>query len=228
MNAAPDNDGSKATEREGAIRSVGERLQQAREQHKLLIEEVAEKLHIDMEIVEALERDDDANLPAPIFVQGYLKNYARLVGLPPELLIKEYIAQGRNEPPPLSSVTTVSQKLPGARFPTFRLFRNILLLALAGLLVWMAYPYAESIIRQRATVPDEVEPGRLELPLSPRSERIRPYYEYTSRSGFTGIWRLSYRLAMNVNPAGSNQANLAAKFVQKERLASPSDSPSRA
>jgi cytoskeleton protein RodZ len=41
-------------------------------------------------MVEALEQDRYQDLPGPVFVAGYLRNYARLVGLDPEPLISAY------------------------------------------------------------------------------------------------------------------------------------------
>jgi cytoskeleton protein RodZ len=41
-------------------------------------------------MIEALESDDFANLPEPVFTQGYLRNYARLLGLPENEVLDAY------------------------------------------------------------------------------------------------------------------------------------------
>ena len=75
-------------------------LRTARLQHNLQIEQVAKELHLDARIVTAMENDDQTALPEPIFVQGYLRSYARLVGLPADEIISRYDTHGRPSPPP--------------------------------------------------------------------------------------------------------------------------------
>ena len=74
--------------------SIGQRLSRAREARKLGIEKVADALHLDVRTVKALERDDHAALPSPIFVKGYLRGYAALVGLPAEELVPHPVDLG--------------------------------------------------------------------------------------------------------------------------------------
>ena len=74
MSAAQDDDGS-------GNMSIGERLSAAREERMLTAETVADELKLDVSIVKALEQDDKTALPAAIYVQGYLRRYARLMGL---------------------------------------------------------------------------------------------------------------------------------------------------
>lgn len=56
----------------------------------LELEWVAGQLHVKPRIVEALEADDFAQLPSPVFYRGYLRNYAKLVGEPEEEILREY------------------------------------------------------------------------------------------------------------------------------------------
>jgi cytoskeletal protein RodZ len=142
--------------------SIGTRLALAREARKLTIERVADNLHLDVRIVEALERDDLAALPSPIFVKGYLRGYAGLVGLPAEELVSEYTALA-GEPPPLT-VVRVKEKIPFFQLPSARVLRKIILLLLAAILVWLAYPLVDQLIDRHGLPVDETQPGRLELP----------------------------------------------------------------
>lgn len=80
----------------------GDRLRTAREQRGLSVREAAKRLRLDPSVIDALEADNFAALPAPIFVKGYLNAYARLLGLPPEECIAEYTAAVDGAvPPPL-------------------------------------------------------------------------------------------------------------------------------
>ena len=68
----------------------GKRLQAAREAKKLDIATVAKELHLSRAVVHALEAEDFDKLPARVFVRGYYRNYARLVGVSEETINREF------------------------------------------------------------------------------------------------------------------------------------------
>ena|SRR3990167_3781571 len=51
---------------------------------------VAEKLHLRARLIELLENDDYANMPEPVFIKGYLRAYAKLVGMKYEPLLSSF------------------------------------------------------------------------------------------------------------------------------------------
>lgn len=77
--------------------SVGQRLRAAREARNLPRAEVAAALHLGESIIEALEQDARDRLPGPVFVQGYLRKYARLLDMSEEPILEAY---GRHHPLP--------------------------------------------------------------------------------------------------------------------------------
>lgn len=62
----------------------GRYLLQARQNKKLRIEDVAFELRLIPSQVTALEEDDYSRMPEVTYVRGYLRNYARLLGLSPD------------------------------------------------------------------------------------------------------------------------------------------------
>ncbi|MTW20620.1 RodZ domain-containing protein [Allochromatium palmeri] len=70
----------------------GRRLRALRESRKLDIDRVAAQLHLQRHVVEAIEGDQYERLPAPVFVVGYIKNYARLLGADPTPIVAAYRA----------------------------------------------------------------------------------------------------------------------------------------
>lgn len=68
----------------------GRRLRQAREAEHLTLADVAAQLHLDVRMVSALEEDDYEQMPAPAYVTGYLRNYARLLRLPEDEILEAY------------------------------------------------------------------------------------------------------------------------------------------
>jgi cytoskeletal protein RodZ len=161
MNVSPDSD--EQPDRESASHSsIGKRLRTAREQRQLGIDRIAAELHLDPEVIEALENDDSKALPAPIFVQGYLRGYARLLELPADDIVRHYTEQSA-EPPPLS-VIRVGRNPRFRRLPSVRLVRNVILLLLVLILAWFAWPYAERFIEGRGQGAAEETPDFLALP----------------------------------------------------------------
>jgi cytoskeleton protein RodZ len=83
--------------------SPGRRLRQARQSRGLQVEQIANQLHLVTRHITALERDDYQALPGPVFISGYMRNYARLLGLDPEPLIEAYRAAAPETRPQLST-----------------------------------------------------------------------------------------------------------------------------
>lgn len=67
--------------------SFGRALAAAREARGLSQSDVAAQLRLHVRQVQALEAEDLALLPEGAFVRGYVRNYAKLVELPPEPLL---------------------------------------------------------------------------------------------------------------------------------------------
>lgn len=88
---------------------IGARLRSARERSRLTILQAAERLHVDPDILEALEADNFAALGAPVYVKGHLRHYAELVGEPVEALFDIY-SQGARVPAP--DLTRVPKPVP--------------------------------------------------------------------------------------------------------------------
>lgn len=68
----------------------GERLRRAREEQGLSQDEVSKHLRLSLSYLRALEEDDYERLPEPTFIKGYLRNYARFLGLPAEELARRF------------------------------------------------------------------------------------------------------------------------------------------
>ena len=63
--------------------TAGARLGRARVRAALTVEPVAAKLRLDRSTIAALEADDHRSIGAAVFVRGFLRRYASLVGEPP-------------------------------------------------------------------------------------------------------------------------------------------------
>ena len=68
----------------------GERLRAARLSMGYDLAKIAGELHLTTNVVEALEADDFRDVGARVFVRGYLRNYARVVGMPVESVLRQF------------------------------------------------------------------------------------------------------------------------------------------
>ena len=90
------------TEPQKDQRTSGVVLREARESAGLSIEQVAEKLHLLQSMVSSLEKDCYDRIRGETFVRGYMRNYARLLGISDDEVVKRYNANrasaGKTEP----------------------------------------------------------------------------------------------------------------------------------
>src|SRR3954471_24797323 len=75
--------------------TVGTFLRQLRESKSLSVEEISRATRVPASSVERIEADQFDELPGEVFVRGFLKSYARAVGLAPEEVLARYTASRR-------------------------------------------------------------------------------------------------------------------------------------
>jgi len=92
------------------MHTVGEKLKRARLEKGVSFEEVYRITRIHPQVLEALEQDQaDARLDI-IYIKGFLKSYARFLGLDAEALVQEYISGHKIKPAPLQSKPAPEKK----------------------------------------------------------------------------------------------------------------------
>jgi cytoskeletal protein RodZ len=86
--------------------SLGAWLRQQREARGVSLRDIADASKISLRYLEALERDRFDILPAPVFAKGFLREYARVVGLDPDEAVNLYLLALSSQPsePPESGV----------------------------------------------------------------------------------------------------------------------------
>jgi cytoskeleton protein RodZ len=118
--------------------AIGETLRAARESAGMGAAQAAERLHVDVEIIEALESGRFAALGAPVFVRGHLRRYAELLGVPDAPLQARYASmQEASTPPDLTQIPhRPAPQAPGpaARWPLI----IAAIVVVLGAVVWWA------------------------------------------------------------------------------------------
>ncbi|TXH02056.1 MAG: hypothetical protein E6P95_00685 [Candidatus Moraniibacteriota bacterium] len=87
--------------------TLGEKLLKLRSQYRMSLLEISKATRIQVKYLEALESGDHRELPAEVYVRGFLRSYARYLGLADDAFIKLYDQEkhirthlGREEPAP--------------------------------------------------------------------------------------------------------------------------------
>lgn len=128
-------------------RAPGAILRQAREAKSLSIAAIATQLNLDMRTVEALEQGEQDRLPAPIFVRGYLRGYARLVGVSEDEVLDAYRRLApQPEPAPRSIGMRSAPLRPAYRGPLIP-WRGLLVTALLVAAVAVAVSYGPQLLK---------------------------------------------------------------------------------
>lgn len=72
------------------LASFGEELRREREIRGISLKEIADATKISKRFLEAIERNDHKTLPAPVFTRGFVREYARYLGLNSEEIVNRY------------------------------------------------------------------------------------------------------------------------------------------
>lgn len=124
--------------------SFGEWLRRQREMREINLRDIADRTKISLRYLEAMEADRFDLLPAPIFAKGFLREYARYVGLSADEVVNHYLAVHQPEevdqPGDATLVAMERKRRKKGRSWTWGLFlllAGLLLLALVWLVSWL-------------------------------------------------------------------------------------------
>jgi cytoskeletal protein RodZ len=132
--------------------TVGQYLREQREARQMSVEEIARATRVPMPSVERIESDQFDELPGEVFARGFLKSYARAVGLAPEEVLARYTASRRVAwvtPLPLSSPTKPAR---GRRFGVAIAFVLLLILFTLALSIVLR-PRGDDMPQELSSVP---------------------------------------------------------------------------
>jgi len=99
------------------MESIGHFLRTERELRQLSLEELAQTTRIPLRSLQLLEEDRLDGLPGDVFVRGFVKSYAKAVGLPFEEALRRYEESSRpSRNPALAALPSMAQPDRGRRF----------------------------------------------------------------------------------------------------------------
>jgi cytoskeleton protein RodZ len=112
--------------------SPGKLLQQERERQAITLEDAAIALHLRPAVVSGLERDHYVEIPVAAYRRGYLRTYAKYLGMDDKPILDAYRAL-HGDPDTEREVKPVSVSRPPSRLGGL-LFKLVTLLVIAGLI----------------------------------------------------------------------------------------------
>jgi cytoskeletal protein RodZ len=115
----------------------GKMLKQARKARGMEKEEIAKQLHLTVATITAIEEDNYRNMAAPVYAKGYLKQYAKFLDAPSDLILEAFDKNVKvkskvlEEMPSYAKKKKMTAKHPVIRFFTYGII--ILLFILVGM-----------------------------------------------------------------------------------------------
>ncbi|MGH1396389.1 MAG: RodZ domain-containing protein [Trichormus sp.] len=100
------------------LQEISRYLRQAREEKSIRIEEVAAKTHIRLSFLKALDAAYFEDLPEPVYVQGFIRRYADILGLDGTAIANSFTV---NASPPKSQIDAKHEQANADKKPKIRI-----------------------------------------------------------------------------------------------------------
>jgi cytoskeletal protein RodZ len=132
--------------------ALGERFRAAREARGLTLSDVAENIRIRSVYLAAIEDENWSAIGAPVYIRGFLRTYARFLGLEPEEVVAEFNSQASAPPPPVPTAPGAPPKtsyLADEEPPARALSPLIWIASLVAVVLIAVVVYNEATLRAR-------------------------------------------------------------------------------
>jgi transcriptional regulator with XRE-family HTH domain len=131
--------------------ALGEEFRSAREARGLTLSDVAEQIHIRSVYLNAIENEDWKSIGAPVYVRGFIRTYARFLGLDGEDAIARFNAAAPQERPAASTALADFEDENERSGPSlWVLLGGLVAVLLVGFVIYEYWQYAKGGVR---TVP---------------------------------------------------------------------------
>src|SRR5262245_22620229 len=127
---------------DGSMASFGEELRRQRELRSVSLREISDATKINIRFLEALEENDFKHLPGGQFNKGFIRAYARHIGVDGEDMVNAYILEVRrqDEEHPSGRASAARAQLdPADRRALIALGVLAILLVLLALGIWFLF-----------------------------------------------------------------------------------------
>ena len=138
--------------------SFGDWLRRQREMREISLRDIADRTKISLRYLEAMEADRFDLLPAAVFAKGFLREYARYVGLSPDDVVNHYLSVNHPEEQDAgvrddTKVRSRPKPVDPGQPPVRRNWSQGLLLALVGFILLVLVSLAAWFVDRRHDQP---------------------------------------------------------------------------
>lgn len=157
------------------MRTIGQVLKEEREKKFYTLDEIEKTTRIRKELLEALEAGQYAKLPPPTFVQGFIKNYGKFLGLNQEKLLAIYRREFSQKAHPPRVLETFTNPLDNKKFrltPARALGSVILgLIIIFFVYLWLEYRFlVGGPFLEVSQPPDQLSTGFSEITVTGKTD----------------------------------------------------------
>ncbi len=131
----------------GASDALGERFRAAREARGLSLSDVADQIRIRSVYLAAIEEENWSAIGVPVYVRGFLRTYARFLGIDPEEAVGAF---NRTQPQPPDLQGNAPRKADGADGPSGGRGSPLIWIAAAVAVVLIAFVVYNELTMRRA------------------------------------------------------------------------------
>lgn len=157
------------------LENFGESLKKSRLEKGLTPQDVAKATRIPAHVIEDLESGNESRMPAPVYVKGFIRAYARELGLDEKQLLQEYGDSRVLNSEPLELAVSTRAEKPSSHLPVL-----VLALIFAAALLAGGYYFFYKSKEPNARITPEpvarVEPVKKEAPKQ-EEEAVSPILE---------------------------------------------------
>jgi len=149
----------------------GKQLREAREAAGLSREDVAAQMRLNERMVSALEEDDYSVFPSATFVSGYLRSYAKLLGLSEDEFVKP--VKESIEPPSIVSTIGSKAQVSSSDLPVKLVTYLLVIVVIASVSMWWLSQREKTATQQPTEATSEVVQGNGDVNLSVPEKAVK-------------------------------------------------------
>jgi cytoskeletal protein RodZ len=180
---------------------IGRDLRAARERTGLPLRELSARTKIREPVLDALEREDFAALPAGILRRGYLRAYASEVGLDPEAVVERY-RHDFGSRPPAAPATPTSARVDATRLRHSRGLRKGAAVGVLAAITALIVQTSDAPMTQKAFTPSAVATTGQTGAGMPEPAPERPPADARVVSSDVAATAVASSLTVEIDPAG--------------------------
>lgn len=120
-----------------STRFPGHEFAQARERLRLSEEQVSSELNLPIKVIKVIESGNPSSFHNPVFIRGYIRTYAKHLGMDPTFYANLYsnLPGVDLKPSTIKSTTSVQDRDP-SRSPWMKLFSWMFVLVIIAIIIW--------------------------------------------------------------------------------------------